>query len=243
MSLLEEKQLNGFENPNFSIVYLAPEEGKNAELLFFDERFIAEPSWKKKASEKGKKFFEQAKLRYEQITCDLFASDRFVRRLQKFKKIKVMLNQPIDPAVVRSRVKEMLRDRSYHHLRWLILDLLILPFTLVLMPVPGPNLIGYYLLFRVYSHWKAYRSASKTKFDEVDVEVTQHAGEVRAALHGSKDIRTALHELRNKFGLRALQEHDFVSQTSTLRDTWHHFRESFINHKDAKNSLRMSNAY
>jgi hypothetical protein len=230
MRLLEEQKLISLENPN--IVYLAPEEGKNAELLLFDERFIAEHNWKKKASEKGKKFFELAKLRYEQVTCDLFASDRFVRRLQKFKKIKVMLNQPIDPAVVRTRVKEMLRDRSYHHLRWLIVDLLILPFTLVMMPVPGPNLIGYYLLFRVYSHWKAYRSASRTKFDEVDVEVSEQAGEVRAALHESKDIRTALHELRNKFGLRALQEHEFVPQSSTIRETWRHFRDSFAKHKD-----------
>ena len=130
MAQFEGKQIRPLDDASFSIVYLAAEEGKNSELLLFDERFIAEQNWKRKASEKSKKFFEQAKARYEQITCDLFASDRFVRRLQKFKKIKVMLNQPIDPAVVLNRVKVMLRDRSYHHLRWLIVDLLLLPFTL-----------------------------------------------------------------------------------------------------------------
>jgi hypothetical protein len=224
MSYLEENQVKPIENSSFSIVYLAPEEGKNAELLLFDERFIVEQNWKQKASEKSKKFFERAKHRYEQITCDLFASDRFVRRIQKFNKIKVMLTQPIDPAVVRNRLKVMLRDRSYHHLRWMIIDLLILPFTLVIMFAPGPNLIGYYLLFRVYTHWKAYRSASRTRLDEVDVEVNQHADDVRTAVHRSKDIRTALHELRDKYGLRALQEHEFVSQSSTFREAWRRFK-------------------
>ncbi|HSE43566.1 MAG TPA: hypothetical protein VLH08_22590 [Acidobacteriota bacterium] len=222
---MQENHITGSENSSLSIVYLAAEEGKNTELLLFDERFIAEQSWKRKASEKSKKLIERLRARYDQVTCDLFASDRFVRRLQKLKKITIILNQPIDPALVRNRLKVMLRDRSYHHLRWMLIDALILPFTIVMMPVPGPNLIGYYLLFRVYSHWKAYRSASKTRLDEVDVEVSGKAGEVREALQRSKDIRTALHELRNRFGLRALQEHQFVPQSSTFREAWKNFRK------------------
>lgn len=224
---LENHKVIRVEDPGVSILYLAP--GQNEpELLFFDERLITEHSWKQKASEKGREFFEKAKARYEQATCDLFASDRFVRRLQRFRKITVLLNQPIDPAVIRARMKDMLRDRSYHHLRWLIVDLLLLPLSLILMPIPGPNLIGYYLLFRIYSHWKGYRSAAKTTLDEVDVKVSQQVDEVRAAMRSSKDVRTALHELRSKYGLRALQEHDFISQLSTFREAWLHFKKSFV---------------
>jgi hypothetical protein len=108
----------------------------------------------------------------------------------------------------------------------MLIDAVLLPFTLLMMPVPGPNLIGYYLLFRVYSHWKAYRSASKTNLDEVDIEVNGKADEVREALQKSKDIRTALHELRNRFGLRALQEHQFVPQSSAFREAWKNFKRS-----------------
>jgi hypothetical protein len=225
-SRLEEHKLNQIEDRAVSILYLAPEQDE-PELLLFDENFITEHTWKQKASEKGREFFEKAKARYEQLTCDLFAGDRFVRRLEGFRKITVLLNQPIDPAVIRNRMKVMMRDRSYHHLRWLIVDILLLPLSLLAMPIPGPNLIGYYLLFRVYSHWKAYRSASKTRLDEVDVQISQQADEVRAALRSSKDVRTALSELRTKYGLRALQEHEFIPQRLAIREAWLRFKNSF----------------
>jgi hypothetical protein len=109
----------------------------------------------------------------------------------------------------------------------LIVDILLLPLSLLAMPIPGPNLIGYYLLFRVYSHWKAYRSASRTRLDEVDVQVSQQADEVRAALRSSKDVRTALSELRSKYGLRALQEHEFIPQLAAFKEAWLHFKHSF----------------
>ena len=224
-SRLEEHKLNQVDDRSVSILYLAPEQNR-PELLLFDEDFITEPTWKRKASEKGREFFEKAKARYEQVTCDLFAGDRFVRRLGRFRKITVLLNQPVDPAVIRNRMTAMMRDRSYHHLRWLIVDVLLLPLSLLAMPIPGPNLIGYYLLFRVYSHWKAYRSASKTRLDEVDVQVSQQADEVRAAVRSSKDIRTALGELRSKYGLRALQEHEFIPQRTTIHEAWLRFKNS-----------------
>nr|ALS89550.1 mitochondrial K+-H+ exchange-related protein [uncultured bacterium] len=223
---LEERKLNQIDDRGLSILYLAPERNE-PELLLFDERFITEHNnWKQKASEKGRAFFEKAKARYEQVTCDLFAGDRFVRRLERFRKITVLLNHPIDPAEIKNRMKVMMRDRSYHHLRWLIVDILLLPLSLLAMPIPGPNLIGYYLLFRVYSHWKAYRSASKTRLDEVDVQVSQQADEVRTALRNSKDVRTALTELRSKYGLRALQEHEFIPQRAAFREAWLHFKKS-----------------
>jgi len=223
---LEEHKLNQIDDGGVSILYLAPEQNE-PELLLFDEDFITGNNWKQKASEKGREFFEKAKARYEQVTCDLFAGDRFVRRLEGFRKITVLLNQPVDPAVILNRMKAMMRDRSYHHLRWLIVDVLLLPLSLLAMPIPGPNLIGYYLLFRVYSHWKAYRSASKTRLEEVEVQVSQQADEVRAAVRSSKDVRTALSELRSKYGLRALQEHEFIPQRAAIHEAWLRFKNSF----------------
>ena len=39
MSRLEEKQLNQFRESSISLLFIFAEEGKNAELLLFDERF------------------------------------------------------------------------------------------------------------------------------------------------------------------------------------------------------------
>jgi hypothetical protein len=190
----------------------AEEDSQTPELLFFEEQIIHEPGWKK-ASEKGRELWQRVKERYERFACEAFPCDRFVRRLRSFRKINVALNRPIEPAEVRARLKRMLRDRSYHHLRWLIIDLLLLPLSLFIMVVPGPNLIGYYLVFRIFSHWKSYRSASQTHFDQVDISVDDSAQEVSAFLRKTKDLKTGLLELREKYGLRALQEHQFVPQS------------------------------
>jgi hypothetical protein len=190
----------------------ADEDSKTPELLFFEEELIHDSSWKK-ASEKGRQLWYKVKERYERVACEAFADDRFLRRLRSFGKITVFLNRPIDPTEVRLKLKRMLRDRSYHHLRWLIIDLILLPLSLFIMVVPGPNVIGYYLLFRVFSHWMSYRSATQTKLDNLDVCVDDRAREVSAFLKKASDLKTGLIQLRQKYGLRALQEQQFLPQS------------------------------
>jgi hypothetical protein len=200
-------------DPLVARLYLSAEEDQRTpELLFFEEEMIHDSSWKK-ASEKGRELWQRIKDRYERVACEAFAGDRFVRRLRSFKKITVVLNRPIDPVLVRTKLKQMIRDRSYHHLRWMIIDLLLLPLSLFIMVIPGPNLIGYYLVFRIFSHWQSYRSASQTRLDQVDVCVDDRAQEVSALLRKTKDLKTGLMELRQKYGLRALQEHQFIPQS------------------------------
>lgn len=201
--------------PSVARLYLSAEDdSRTPELLFFEEQIIRDSGWKK-ASAKGRQLWEKIKERYERVACEAFAGDRFVRRLKSFGRVRVAMNRPIEPALVRAKLKQMMRDRSYHHLRWMIIDLLLLPLSLFIMVVPGPNVIGYYLLFRVFSHWQSYRSASQTSMDNVDVCVDDRAQEVSALLRKTKDIRTGLLELRQKYGLRALQEHQFVPQSMT----------------------------
>ena len=110
---------------------------------------------------------------------------------------------------------KMLRDRSYHHLRWLMIDLVLLPLSLFIAVIPGPNVIGYYLLFRVFSHWMSYRSASQTRLDDLHVCVDDRAREVSAILKKTSDLKTGLIQLRQKYGLRALQEQQFLPQSFT----------------------------
>jgi hypothetical protein len=59
----------------------------------------------------------------------------------------------------RRTVMTLLGHARRHHLRWLIVDLLLLTISVVLMFVPGPNLIGYYFLFRVFGHLRSWRGA------------------------------------------------------------------------------------
>ena len=201
-------------------LYLAAEENNSLpELLFFEEQVVQDPGWRR-ASQKGRRLWQKVKDRYDHFVGEAFAGDRFIRRIQSFRRITVLLNQPIEPVVVKAKLKRMLRDRSYHHLRWMIIDLLLLPLALFPMFLPGPNVIGYYLLFRFFSHWKSYRSARNANLDQVDIVVSSRMKEVSSMMAKAKNIRAGLHELRQKYGLRALQEHQFVPQSAMFAEAW-----------------------
>lgn len=209
------------------ILYFVPTDGENSpELLFFEEHTIRGSSWKR-TTEKGRRLRRQLRVWYERYSVDLYAPDRFIRKLIDLKNITVRLKSPLDPSLVRDRLKEIVRNRKYHHLRWMVVDILLLPVSLLAAPLPGPNIFGYYLLFRVYSHWKSYRSASRAQFESVDVEVSQKATEVDSFLKEKKDIRSALKELRRKYGLRALQEDRFIPHTEVFRKMWNNLKLRF----------------
>ncbi len=60
----------------------------------------------------------------------------------------------------RSRFRNLLRRQRMKHTFWLILDAAFAPLTLLLAPVPGPNVIGYYPLLRFLSHYRAIRGST-----------------------------------------------------------------------------------
>lgn len=221
--IVEEAKALPEESPTL-FYFPAMEVEHTPELVFFEEKSIKESGWRK-ASEKGRQLWERLRERFEVYSIELFATDRFIRRLHAFKKIKVVLNRPIEPAIVKESLKRIIRDRSYHHLRWMIVDLILLPFSVFLMPIPGPNVIGYYLLYRTYSHWKSYRSASNARLEDVDVHVTDSAREVGSLFQKNLDIKSILKELRQKYGLRALQEGQFLSQSNAIKDMWRRRKE------------------
>jgi hypothetical protein len=55
----------------------------------------------------------------------------------------------------------ILADARRHHRFWLLINLAIAAATIVLVLVPGPNLIGYYFAFRVIGHFFSWRGARR----------------------------------------------------------------------------------
>lgn len=218
---ISQERFNGAE-----VLFLAEEGKESQELLFYEEDLITNPGMET-APERGKKLWQRVKNWYEQSAVELFAGDRFVRRLGYFRKIKVLMTRPIDTAVVKARLQQMLRDRSYHHLRWMAIDLLLLPLTFFTMFLPGPNVLFFYLVFRIYSHWMTYRSASKTVLENVEVEVSGKASEVNAILRKGSDMRSFLKEVRDRYRLRAFQEHHFVPLQTHFKEVWLKLKQHF----------------
>lgn len=58
-------------------------------------------------------------------------------------------------------IKAMLKHDADRHLRWVIIDLLLLAASAPLMLVPGPNVLAYYFTFNVVGHFLAMRGARR----------------------------------------------------------------------------------
>jgi hypothetical protein len=65
----------------------------------------------------------------------------------------------LEEAEARQIVMALLGHARRHHLRWLIVDLLLLTISGILAIVPGPNLLAYYFMFRVFGHLRSWRGA------------------------------------------------------------------------------------
>jgi hypothetical protein len=58
-------------------------------------------------------------------------------------------------------IKAILKGDADRHLRWVVIDLLLLTATAPLMFVPGPNVLAYYFTFNVVGHFLAMRGARR----------------------------------------------------------------------------------
>ena len=56
-------------------------------------------------------------------------------------------------------IHELLQADSKRHRRWLGLDTIFLLLSLLLTPVPGPNVLGFYFAFQVVGHLLSIRGA------------------------------------------------------------------------------------
>jgi hypothetical protein len=69
----------------------------------------------------------------------------------------------LETARVRTILASLLEDARRHHLRWLIIDLVLFIASGILFFVPGPNLIAYYVAFRCIGHLHSWRGARRAR--------------------------------------------------------------------------------
>lgn len=63
-----------------------------------------------------------------------------------------------------------LKGRSRHHTLWLVLNALVTPLTVLLAPIPGPNIIGYWFLYRAVCHLLAVLGVRRALSEQIETE-------------------------------------------------------------------------
>ena len=68
-----------------------------------------------------------------------------------------------------------MRRKRNRRLAYVILELLLMPFTAFVALLPGPNVVFYGLFVLFYFHFKAFLSLSKIKVEELDITIIRDA--------------------------------------------------------------------
>jgi hypothetical protein len=76
---------------------------------------------------------------------------------------------------VRSRLENWMRRKRNRRLAYVILELLLMPFTAFVAILPGPNIVFYALFVLFYFHMKAFISLSKVKVEELNISINRDA--------------------------------------------------------------------
>jgi hypothetical protein len=79
--------------------------------------------------------------------------ERLLARLRSARSIEVHYPATTDRDQVVAAWSRFLAGARRRHWAWFVGNVLVCPLTVFLIPVPGPNLIGYWFVYRAVHHW------------------------------------------------------------------------------------------
>jgi Mitochondrial K+-H+ exchange-related len=105
-----------------------------------------------------------------------------------------------------------LKGRQGRHMFWFIINALVSPLTLLLAPLPGPNVIGYWFVYRAVCHLLARLGARNARSEQVTAEF-QSTNALDGSFDATENERIA--SLSSSFGLNGLE--DFVKRIAAKK--------------------------
>jgi hypothetical protein len=89
------------------------------------------------------------------------AEQRLLWHLRTADAVTAHVPDDLDDGEAERIIRDGLQRDADRHLRWLVLEGILLVLSAALIIVPGPNVIGYYLVFTVVGHYLALRGARR----------------------------------------------------------------------------------
>lgn len=123
------------------------------------------------------------------------------RSLRGVKTVELVHPTTMDEALTRERWEDYLAGRNRRHTFWLVVNAIFSPLTLLLAPLPGPNVIGYWFVYRAVCHWLARLGASRARSPEMTTRLLA-SDVLDGTFADADDERIA--EVEAEFGLKGL---------------------------------------
>jgi hypothetical protein len=132
-----------------------------------------------------------------------------LRALRGVQAVELYHSPTLTAAETRDLWTVYLKSRQGRHMFWFVVNLLVSPLTLVLAPLPGPNVIGYWFVYRSVCHLLARLGARNARSEQVTIAF--HSTRALAGSFGAKD-EERIATLSSSFGLPGLN--DFIKRTA-----------------------------
>jgi hypothetical protein len=163
-------------------------------------------------------FWSRLRSRVLRWLAERVAEQRVLWRLQGRTEVRAFHPDDLDGTRALAVIHQNLRADASRHRRWLGLDTVLLLFSLLLTPVPGPNLMGYYFTFRVVGHFLSIRGARQGLTHVTwDLQASRPLGELTGLDRLPIDDRTELvRRVAGELGLARLPR--FLDRTLTGRE-------------------------
>ncbi|MDX2039091.1 MAG: hypothetical protein SFX72_20765 [Isosphaeraceae bacterium] len=132
----------------------------------------------------------------------MFADESVLNRLRGAREIVLLVPGSIAPDEATACWAEYLRTRRRRHLSWSVIDFITALGCFVLSPVPGPNVIQYWLFHRAYVHFQISRAVGAARVIESPSVRVEPVLEVAS----DTDIPAAIARISECFGWTRLAD-------------------------------------
>lgn len=145
-------------------------------------------------------------------------NEPMLRRLFSAKTVEVMYPSGISQHYVRRRLRLLLLNKTTRHNRWMYINGALLPLTMAMTVIPGPNVFVAWNGYRLLSHLRAYRGGQRLLSGQLPVTYTP-SDELNELLDPEERLskpldRTSAAHISEKFGLPGLVA--YLQKTGSL---------------------------
>lgn len=128
-------------------------------------------------------FMTKVRRRVMGFVVERIAEQRLLWHLRRADEVCALIPADLAPAAANTVVRAMLKKDADHHVRWMLIDLVLLIASIPLVLIPGPNIPGLYFTFQVVGHFLSWRGAKRgLAFESWSFKPSEDLSELRQAM-------------------------------------------------------------
>lgn len=140
--------------------------------------------------------------------AESLVAQRTLWALRYERRATLLFSSALGQAQARAALDRSLVHAIRHHGVWATVDLLLFAVSAVVAPIPGPNVIAYYLAFRAFGHVQSWRGARHAMAMAWTLEPDANLAELAALVDVPSALRASrVADIAARLGLHRLSAH------------------------------------